>query len=69
MKETELKPCPFCGGTAEMIKIPHIPRGTDYTPRCKHTWCCGRLTKKWARKEDAIRFWNRRTDNEQREAD
>ena len=69
MKETELKPCPFCNGQAEMIKTPHIPRGTDYTPRCKHTWCCGRLTKKWVRKEDAIRFWNRRADNEQREAD
>lgn len=60
----ELKPCPFCGGTAEMIEIPHIPRGTDYTPRCKNPSCCGRLTKKWAYRETAVIMWNRRATNE-----
>ena len=55
-----LDPCPFCGGLAELIETPHVPRGTDYTPRCINTWCCGRLTKKWAKREDAITAWNRR---------
>lgn len=63
MENKELKPCPFCKGQAEMKETPRIPSGTNYTPRCKHTWCCGRLNKTWARKEDAIRCWNRRADN------
>ena len=59
----ELLNCPFCGGSVEMIEIPHIPRGTDYTPRCKNTSCCGRLTKKWAYRETAVAMWNRRADD------
>lgn len=64
-KENELLPCPFCGGAAEMIEIPHVPRGTDYTPRCKNTSCCGRLTKKWAYRETAVMMWNRRANEKQ----
>lgn len=64
MKPNELLPCPFCGGQAEMIETPHIPRGTDYTPRCKKTSCCGRLTKKWAYRETAVIAWNRRAVDE-----
>lgn len=56
----ELKPCPFCGGMAEMQVTQHIPRGKDYTPRCRNTSCCGRLTKKYAEKETAVFMWNRR---------
>ena len=58
---SELKPCPFCGKEAEMKVSKHIPNGTDYTPRCKDTACCGRLTKKYTVKETAIYMWNRRT--------
>lgn len=57
---SELERCPFCGGVAEMFETPHVPRGTDYTPRCKNTSCCGRLTKKWADREKAILAWNMR---------
>lgn len=64
MKQTEMKTCPFCGGDAEIYETPHVPRGTDYTPRCKNPSCCGRLTKKYSTKQKAINAWNRRaTDN------
>lgn len=61
-----LKPCPFCGGPAEMHEMPHYPTGkhiqtgTDYIPRCKDTSCPGRATKRYSVKETAIFKWNRR---------
>lgn len=58
--EIELKPCPFCGGKAELHRTNHVPAGYDYTPRCKNASCCGRLTKKYSSIETAIYFWNRR---------
>ena len=69
MKKTDLKPCPFCGGVAEMQVTKHTPSGFDYTPRCKNTSCCGRLLKKYSTKEAAIAMWNRRADNGRKKAD
>lgn len=69
MADTELKPCPFCGGVAEMQITKHCPSGFDYTPRCINTSCCGRLQKKYTVRETAVYMWNRRADNEQRKAD
>ena len=60
MNETVLKPCPFCGRRAEMYKTNHVPKGTDYTPRCTNTSCCGRLFKKYSTREEAVMKWNRR---------
>ncbi len=59
----ELKPCPFCGGEAELYITKHIPSGFEYTPRCKNKSCCGRQTKKYLVKETAVAMWNRRADN------
>lgn len=59
-RASDLLNCPFCGSRAEMYETPHVPRGTDYTPRCTNTSCCGRLSKKYAYKETAITMWNRR---------
>ncbi len=56
----KLKPCPFCGGEAELRVVAHIPSGYDYTPRCRKPSCCGRLTKKFNCKETAVTFWNTR---------
>ena len=56
----KLKPCPFCGGEAEMKIHEHIPRGFDYTPRCKDSSCCGRIMKKWNNEETARYAWNLR---------
>lgn len=38
----------------------HIPSGYDYTPRCKVTSCCGRLSKKYPSREIAEEKWNMR---------
>lgn len=38
----------------------HIPKGYDFTPRCKQTACCGRLTKKYSSRTDALHYWNLR---------
>lgn len=59
----ELKPCPFCGGEADMKITPHTPKGYDYTPQCVDPSCCGRITKKWTDRETAEYAWNRRADN------
>lgn len=58
--KNKLKPCPFCGGKAQLYITKHIPSGNDYTPRCYNTSCCGRLSKKYTSEETAITFWNRR---------
>lgn len=60
MSEKKLLPCPFCGGEAELYRTRHIPNGFDYTPRCKKSGCCGRLTKKYGLKDTAVDFWNTR---------
>lgn len=62
MSNTELKPCPFCGGKANIdcgngiYEVYYV-----FCKKCK-TRHPNRLTR-----EDAIKFWNRRADNEQRE--
>lgn len=55
-----LEPCPFCGGVAEMQVTAHVPKGYDYTPRCKNTSCCGRISKKYSSEEMAVAKWNTR---------
>lgn len=57
---SKLKPCPFCGGAAELRMLPHCPSGWDWTPRCKKTSCPGRITKKYNSVEYAVFAWNRR---------
>lgn len=64
----ELKPCPFCGGPAEMQITKHIPGRFGYTPRCKNQSCCGRSTKQYTVREAAEYMWNRRA-NDERKAD
>jgi Lar family restriction alleviation protein len=60
METNELKPCPFCGGKAELI---HDPHGNQflYWARCDNIGCtvCPEA-KMTANKEDAIDAWNRR---------
>lgn len=59
-----LKPCPFCGSTAELRETHRGPTGYNYTPRCTVTSCAGRLAKLWMNKEEAISAWNRRANND-----
>ena len=64
MMETELKPCPFCGGQAELRKT--LGR-ENYFARCKNMCAitCGRhnINGKWRpiSQNEAIELWNRRT--------
>ena len=59
-QDNELDVCPYCGGPAELYISIHIPNGYDFTPRCKKTDCCGRISKKYSSKKAAINHWNMR---------
>ena len=57
-KMTELKPCPFCGGKASLIRYHNIKGGYCYCTVCK-TRKPNSLTI-----EEAIEAWNRRAEDE-----
>ena len=65
MAETELKPCPFCGGKA-VLSHDHTGLGSSYI-RCEK---CGiesiRFIKSFeiASDDRAVEFWNRRVGND-----
>ena len=55
MSDTELKPCPFCGGKATIMENNHY---TDmWTVMCKN---CYSEIDRYHTKESAIEAWNRR---------
>lgn len=54
----ELKPCPFCGGKAEML---------NYSPSEWLVYCpaCQGMVEQWRKTEqEAVEQWNRRADND-----
>lgn len=78
MKETELKPCPFCNG--EAVLYHQSSKYTNYDGDYAYCMKCGCRTRLFEcfngtgkthedTEVDAINAWNRRSDNEQREAD
>ena len=56
----ELKPCPFCGGEAEIVKQVDTP---FYGVGCKDGWCIGAGTKheNYIGYDKAAKAWNTRT--------
>ena len=63
----ELKPCPFCGGEAEIgfkrsCYNHWQPEG--FLPRCKDPSCIGRVYRKYQTERAAIKAWNRRAEDE-----
>jgi len=63
----ELKPCPFCGGYAELRRYTHGSK-TSYTVRCRNKCVvtCGTVVDgKWkpTSMTKALEKWNRRADN------
>lgn len=66
MKESKLKPCPFCGGKAELVKDKTTFTFADsYFVRCDNREC-GVQPTTWHRlsEQEARDFWNRRSTNE-----
>lgn len=62
MSEQKLKPCPFCGGKANLSIDPEGTRDTEnrlwaYQITCRR--CCSTTGLCWS-VEMAIRVWNRR---------
>ena len=63
---SELKPCPFCGGTELMVVARTCDRRTPYNPAdtaYPRVWCkCGAEVAgaNWGEKPTAIAAWNRR---------
>ena len=75
MKETELKPCPFCGGKAK-VKVCdgsgayYTDIGTEMFCGRKMTHClvqcerCRIRTQSYLTRRGVFNAWNRRADNE-----
>ena len=72
MKETELKPCPFCGGDAVLEPL-NTRKGYEATIQCNGHCILYMSTITYDTEEEAVEAvvnaWNRRSDNEQRETD
>ena len=63
--ENELKPCPFCGGSAE-IETDWDLTCDGYEPIGYYVVCdeCMNQTATYKDEEDAIEAWNRRIEDE-----
>ena len=59
MEKNELKPCPFCGGKAELIIVPGYFNKTEsgWLVKCRNG-CCNQMP--YVSDHDAIDAWNRR---------
>ena len=53
----ELKPCPFCGGEAELFTY----GDGKFLPKCSVCW--GMIEEWFSSEEEAAEAWNRRADN------
>lgn len=56
----DLKPCPFCGGEAEVFRGTTYGFHYLYEPRCIKCECALGV---YETEEQAIEAWNRRADN------
>lgn len=58
----KLKPCPFCGGEAEVIGhyIKGVANNYQYFVRCKSCKARPRSCNTFKKKEKAIEYWNTR---------
>lgn len=66
MNEPELKPCPFCGGMAEILitsknRIEEQKRGRAHLVRCK---ICRASSVAEFNENNAVERWNRRIADE-----
>ncbi len=66
-KLPEIKPCPFCGGTASIEEVPGPtvnPKEVSFSVGCdlpEEDGCMGyQALQTFARRSDAINAWNKR---------
>jgi hypothetical protein len=64
-KQTDILPCPICGGDAGFTKSDWLMWRRTATIKCKTIWCGLSLTQK--SKSLAIEIWNTRNNNKQKE--
>lgn len=60
--DNELKPCPFCGGKAEMITRKQC-LADAYSVRCTNKHCRGHTQRLVRAEQKARNDWNRRVGN------
>ena len=58
MKETKLKPCPFCGSEVKIVPEQVDARTISYNFICME--CCSNTYFDYADREEAIESWNKR---------
>lgn len=66
MKTTDLKPCPFCGGTARLSGAYTIQGTTAWAVYCgkkPSDFTCGAQITSIESEEKAIEAWNRRAND------
>lgn len=63
---SELKPCPFCGGEAEMLTAESMHGGNLYGVMCN---CCACHTDVFDNEAEAIAAWNTRAERTCRNVD
>ena len=60
----KLKPCPFCGGEAELVDIDPAGMLGTYDPITVHCKECECNTNWFSEEWEAIEAWNRRVSND-----
>lgn len=63
----KLKPCPFCGGEAKLVKISDKMGNLlimGYKAKCSNCRCSPRPNNYTGNKQEAIEEWNRRAKDE-----
>ena len=58
MASEELKPCPFCGGKAELIDVGRYEGRYEWFIKCRRG--CVEQSHIYKAKSSAVKAWNRR---------
>ena len=63
MEMEKLKPCPFCGGKAEMLINEYEDSRKEYLVACTE---CDGMVERWRKtEEEAVEQWNRRVNDKE----
>ncbi len=64
LMETKLKPCPFCGRKAELVRMEYGSGSVYFGITCEN-WRCAvaSVVPNFSYEEEAIEAWNRRAED------